>query len=133
VQEISTLVANLPIKCPVDKFNTDPSLTPLVTESTPIEKGIDCSMYVPASGVFVSLVYTKVTQEEWEASMARDGGRPTILGLGESAAYTYSVPETELDYGFEATIVNFHGIMIHSDLPFDSLSIAIEAIPRSVL
>lgn len=132
VQETSTLVATLPFKCPVDKFNTDPSMVPFELSSSPVENGIDCSMYVPNSDYFVPLVYTKVTPEEWEASMKADGGREVTIGYG-TTAYAFTKPATELSTEFEVIVVNFHGIKIYSELSEEGIAIAIEAIPRAVL
>ena len=129
VVKISTKSAILPSTCPVDKFNDPVNGINFQVFGSQVTDGLDCTMAVPNSDYIVRLIYTRVTPDQWQAAMERDGGTPVSLGLGESAAYSYTQAATELTSAFEVDVVDFHGIMINSELSQSGLQIAIDAIP----
>jgi hypothetical protein len=130
VFEIRASVAHLPSVCPYKAFNelvgTDSGLT---MDPGEIEgNSLSCTMHPTVAGdYFLDLTYTKVTPDAWEMLKNERYGTPSSLGLGETAAYTYTF-SSELTGSYEKTVLNFHGIMIESDFYDEYLPLAIKAI-----
>lgn len=126
--KVATKVAGLPTECPIDALNASGD-GGLEVFGGDIENGKDCTFGYPNSDMIVRLVYTKVTQAQWEKQMEFDAGTATTVGLGESAAYVYTQAATELSTEYDVYVINYHGIMIQSELGRDYLHYAIDAIP----
>jgi hypothetical protein len=128
--------AELPTACPLDAFNKLAGDTKLIAatgadlfDAKPKGTFIDCTMAFPNSDVFVPVVYASVSDDAWAKYLADTKGKATKLGIGETAAFTYTKQYGELFGDVKVTVFRVHNVMVETWLQDSSvLQIASEAI-----
>jgi hypothetical protein len=130
-QSLQAKKAYLPEICPTDAINhawgtTENDVMEEFGRSTKGHK--DCTIGLPNSGYIVIINYYESSSKKFAALKKQYKGTEINLSLGETAAFKYWIPENEIGGAYWAYVINFHDILIDTEIPERDLGILVDAI-----
>lgn len=130
-QSIFAKQAHLPDNCPVDEINhawgtTETDTMELFGQST--AGNLDCTIGAPNSDYIVPIKYFESDAKKFAALKKSKHGKAIKLNLGETGAFKYWIPANEIGGAYWAYVINFHDILIDTELQQSNLGILVDAI-----
>jgi hypothetical protein len=130
-QSLQAKKAYLPETCPTDDINhawgtTENDTMEEFGRSTKGHK--DCTIGLPNSDYIVPIHYYESSAKKFAALKKKYKGKTIKLSLGETGAFKYWIPQNELGGAYWAYVVNFHNIVIDTEMTEQDLGILVDAI-----
>ena len=130
-QTLKAKKAYLPETCPTDAINhawgtTENDTMEEFGRSTKGHK--DCTIGLPNSDYIVMINYYESDAKKVAALKKKKNGKAIKLNLGETSAFKYWIPQGDLGGAFWAYAINFHDILIDTEMSQQDLGILVDAI-----
>lgn len=130
-QTLQAKKAYLPETCPTDAINhawgtTESDTMEEFGRSTKGHK--DCTIGLPNSDYIVMINYYESDAKKVAALKKKKNGKAIKLNLGETSAFKYWIPQNDLGGAYWAYAINFHDILIDTEMSQQDLGILVDAI-----